>query len=153
MPLTATEIYDRLTEMDSDETNPFTLKTDTTESDVQTWLDGKDVAKLETEADNQIERTAITDLQADANISNDNLSVAEVIESHNDDPSNFDASYILLSGRTVVQYFKRGIGGKEPISESDVDAEMQDHVAEIVEGAVNNELLNRAKQEFGTGGV
>jgi len=148
MTLTATEIYDRLLELDSDD-NDFTLASGTTKSDVQTWLDSKDVSKLQSEADNQIERTTVTDLSAPQGIGSDNLSVADVIESRNDDPADFEAAYILRASRTFVQYFQRGVGGKQPIPESDVQAELDDHVSEMVDRAVNAELLSRAKTEFG----
>ena len=148
MTLTATEIYDRLTELDSDDESDFTLATDTTESDVQTWYDGIDVSQLESDADSQIERTAITDL-TQGDIGPDNLSVKECIESRNDDPANFEASYLLRADRTFIQYFKPEIGGKEPIPEADVETWMADHVAELVDRTVNAELLDRAKTEFG----
>ena len=148
MTLTATEIYDRLAELDSDDDSDFALATDTTESDVQTWYDNQDVSQLESEADSQIERTAITDL-TQGDVGPDNLSVKECIESRNDDPANFEAAYVLRADRTFIQYFKPEIGGKEPIPEADVDAEMADHVAELVDRTVNAELLDRAKTEFG----
>ena len=146
--ITATQLYNRLTEMDSDDETSFSLQADTTEGDVQTWYDGVDTQTLEAEIDSQIARTAITDLQASANIGPDNLSVAEVITSRNDDPANFDAAYVIRSDRTVVQYFKPYVGGKEPIPESDVTAEMESHVSKLVTRAVNAELLSRAKTEF-----
>jgi len=149
MTFTATELYDRLTDLDSDDSDPFTLADGITESDVQTWLDGKDLAKLKSEADSQIERTTVTDLSAPQGIGSDNLSVTDVIESRNDDPADFKAAYILRESRTFVQYFKRGVGGKEPIPEADVQSELDDHVAEMVDQAVNAELLSRAKTEFG----
>jgi hypothetical protein len=148
MTLTATEIYDRLTELDSDDETNFTLQADTTEADIQTWYDGVDTQTLESEIDSQIARTAITDLQASANIGPDNLSVAEVITSRNNDPADFDAAYVIRSDRTVVQYFKPYVGGKEPIPESDVTAEMESHVSKLVTRAVNAELLSRAETEF-----
>lgn len=149
MTLTATEIYDRLTEMDSDDETNFSLQADTTEVDVQTWYDGIDTQTLEAEIDSQIARTAITDLQASANIGADNLSVAEVITSRNNDPANFDAAYVIRSDRTVVQYFKPYVGGKEAIPESDVHTSMEDHVGDLVSQAVSSELLRRAQAEFG----
>jgi len=149
MTFTATELYDRLTDLDSDDSDPFTLADGITESDVQTWLDGKDLAKLKSEADSQIERTTVTDLSAPQGIGSDNLSVTDVIESRNDDPADFKSAYILRASRTFVQYFKRGVGGKEPIPEADVQSELDDHVAEMVDRAVNAELLTRAKTEFG----
>ena len=149
MTLTATELYDRLTDLDSDATEPFTLQDGIVETDVQTWLDSKDVAKLQSEADNQIERTTVTDLSAPQGIGSDNLSVADVIESRGDTPTDFEAAYILRADRTFVQYFKRGVGGKQPIAEADVQAELDSHVAEMVNRAVNAELLSRAKAEFG----
>jgi len=149
MTLTAPEIYNRLAEMDSDDKNPFSLQADTTEADVQTWYDRIDTQTLKSEIDSQIARTAITDLQASANIGPDNLSVAEVITSRNNDPADFDAAYVIRSDRTVVQYFKPYVGGKEPITESDVTAEMESHVSKLVTRAVNAELLTRAETEFG----
>lgn len=148
MTLTATEIYGRLTELDSDDESDFTLATDTSESDVQTWYDNQDVSKLESDADSQIERTAITNL-TQGSVGPDNLSVKKCIKSRNDDPDNFEAAYVLRKDRTFIQYFKPKVGGKEPISEADVEAEMTDHVAEMVGRAVNAELLSRAKTEFG----
>jgi len=149
MTFTASKLYNRLTELGSDESDPFTLTDNVTESDVQTWLDNKDVSKLKTEADNQIERMTVTDLSAPQGIGSDNLSVADVIESRNDDPADFEAAYILRASRTFVQYFKRGVGGKQSIPEADVQAELDDHVAEMVDRAVNAELLSQAKTEFG----
>ena len=148
MTLTATEIYDRLAELDSDDDSDFALDGDTTESDVQTWYDNQDVSQLESDADSQIERTAITDL-TQGDVGPDNLSVNECIESRNDDPANFEAAYLLRADRTFIQYFKPEIGGKEPIPEADVETWMADHVAELVDRTVNAELLDRAKTEFG----
>ena len=62
MSLTPSEIHDRLKRLDSDDEQDFTLDGDTSESDVQAWLDGIDVAGLEADADDAIERTAVTDL-------------------------------------------------------------------------------------------
>ena len=148
MTLTATEIYDRLTELNSDDDSDFALDGDTTESDVQTWYDNQDVSQLESEADSQIERTAITDL-TQGDVGPDNLSVNECIESRNDDPANYNAAYVLRADRTFIQYFKPEIGGKEPIPEADVETWMADHVSELVDRIVNAELLDRAKTEFG----
>jgi len=148
MTLTATELHDRLTELDSKDGLDFTLATNTTESDVQMWYDNQDVSRLESDADSQIEQTAITDL-TQGSVGPDNMSVKECIESRNDDPSNYDAAYVLRADRTFIQYFKPKVGGKEPIPEADVEAEMADRVAELVDRAVNSELLSRAKTEFG----
>jgi len=148
MTLTASEIYDRLTELDSDDESEFTLTSDTSESDVQTWYDGINVAKLESDADSQIERTALTDL-TQGNVGPDNLSVNECIESRHDDPSNYEAAYVLRADRTFIQYFKPKVGGKEPIPESDVQTLMQAHVDDLVSKAVSAELLTRAQTEFG----
>ena len=149
MSLTATEIYDRLTELDSDDERDFTLDGDTTESDVQAWLDDIDVAGLEADADDAIDRTAVTDLTTSQGIGPDDLSVAEVIESRNDDPTNFEAAYIVRADRTFVQYFKPGIGGKEPIPEDEVETWLADHVSEMVKRVVAGELMERARAEFG----
>jgi hypothetical protein len=149
MTLTATEIYNRLVELDSDDTTKFTLAYGVSESDVQTWLDGVGVGALVTDADSQIERSTVIDLSASQDIGGDNLSVADVIESRGDDPAEFDAAYVMRTDRTFVQYFRRGVGGKEPIPESDVADEMADHVAEQVSRLVSSELLSRAKAEFG----
>ena len=148
MTLTATEIYDRLTELDSENDSDFTLATNTTESDVQTWYDNQDVSQLELEADSQIERTALTDL-TQGNVGPDNLSVKECIKSRNDDPSNYDAAYVLRADRTFIQYFKPGVGGKEPIPEAEVETWLADHVSEMVERVVAGELMDRARAEFG----
>jgi len=148
MTLTAPEIYNRLTELDSDDNSDFSLATNTTESDVQTWLDGIDVAQLESDADSQIDRTAITDL-TQGSVGPDNLSVNECIKSRNDDPSNFESAYLIRADRTFIQYFKPKVGGREPIPEADVRSWMGDHVADMVDRAVNAELLSRAKTEFG----
>ena len=149
MTLTATEIYDRLTKLDSDDEQNFTLDGDTTEADVETWLDGIDVAGLEADADDAIERTAVTDLTTSQGNGPDDLSVAEVIDSRNDDPSNYDAAYIVRADRTFVQYFKPGVGGKEPIPEEGVETWLADHVSEMVERVVAGELMERARAEFG----
>ena len=149
MSLTASEIHDRLTEMDSDDERDFTLDGDTSESDVEAWLDGIDVDGLEADADDAIERTAVTDLTTSQGIGPDDLSVADVIDSRNDDPSNYDAAYVLRADRTFIQYFKPEIGGKEPIPEADVESWMADHVAELADRIVNAELLDIAKTEFG----
>jgi len=146
--IAATQLYNRLTEMHNDDGTEFTLQADTTESDVQTWYDGIDTQVLESEIDSQITRTEITDLQASANIGPDNLSVAEVITSRNNDPANFDAAYVIRSDRTVVQYFKPYVGGKEPIPAADVTAEMESHVSKLATRAVNAELLSRAEAKF-----
>ena len=148
MTLTATEIYDRLTELDSDDEQDFTLDGDTTESDVQTWYDGIDVSQLESDADSQIERTALTDL-TQGDVGPNNLSVNECIKSRNDDPSNYESAYVLRADRTFIQYFKPEIGGKEPMPKAEVESWMADHVAELVDRIVNAELLDRAKTEFG----
>ena len=149
MTLTATEIYDRLAELDSDDEQDFALDGDTSESDVQAWLDDIDVAGLEADADDAIDRTAVTDLSEPQGIGSDDLSVAEVIDSRNDDPSNYDAAYIVRADRTFVQYFKPHIGGKEPIPEAEVDTWLADHVSEMVERVVAGELMDRARAEFG----
>ena len=149
MSLTASEIYDRLTQLDSDDERDLTLYDDTSESDVETWLDGIDVAGLEADADDGIDRTAVTDLTTSQGIGPDDLSVADVIDSRNDDPSNYDAAYIVRADRTFVQYFKPGIGGKEPIPEEEVDTWLADHVSEMVGRVVAGELMGRARAEFG----
>ena len=149
MTLTATEIYDRLTKLDSDDEQNFTLDGDTTEADVETWLDDIDVDGLEADADDAIDRTAVTDLTTPQGIGPDDLSVAEVIDSRNDDPSNYESAYIVRADRTFVQYFKPGIGGKEPIPEDEVDTWLADHVSEMVERVVAGELMDRARAEFG----
>jgi len=147
MTLTAPDIYDRLTELDNDDDSDFTLATDTTQSDVQTWYDNQDVSQLESEADSQIDRTTVTDL-TQGSVGPDNLSINECIESRNDDPSNYEAAYLLRADRTFIQYFKRAVGGKEPIPESEVDTALADHVAEMVDRSVSRELMERAKTEF-----
>ena len=149
MSLTASEIHDRLTELDSDDEQDFALDGDTSESDVQAWLDGIDVAGLEADADDEIERTAVTDLTTSQGIGPDDLSVADVIKSRNDDPSNYDSAYVVRADRTFVQYFKPHIGGKEPIPEEEVETWLADHVAEMVERVVAGELMDRARAEFG----
>ena len=149
MSLTASEIHDRLTELDTDDEQDFTLDGDTEESDVQAWLDDIDVAGLEADADDAIDRTAVTDLTTPQGIGPDDLSVAEVIDSRNDDPSDYDAAYIVRADRTFVQYFKPHIGGKEPIPEADIETWLADHVAEMVERVLAGELMGRAKAEFG----
>ena len=148
MSLTASEIYDRLTRLDSDDEQDFTLDADTSESDVEAWLDGIDVSGLEADADDAIERTAVTDLSEPQGIGPDDLSVADVIESRNDDPTNYDAAYVVRADRTFVQYFKPGIGGKEPIPGAEVETWLADHVAEMVERVVAGELMDRARTDF-----
>jgi len=148
MTLTATEIYDRLVELDNSD-NPYTLASGLTEDDVQMWLDNIDVSNIESQADSQIERTTVTNLSAAQGIADGDLSVADVIKSSGDDPADFETAYILRANRTFIQYFKRGVGGKEPIPEADVQAELDTHVAEMVNLSVNAELLSRAKTEFG----
>ena len=149
MSLTATEIHDRLTEMDSDDEQDFSLDGDTSESDVQAWLDDIDVAGLEADADDAIDRTAVTDLSERQGIGPDDLSVSDVIDSRNDDPSNYDAAYVVRADRTIVQYFKPGIGGKEPIPEGEVETWLADHVSDMIDRIVAGELMDRAKAEFG----
>ena len=149
MSLTASEIHDRLTELDSDDEQDFALDGDTSESDVETWLDGIDVAGLEADADDAIDRTTVTDLTTPQGIGPDDLSVADVIDSRNDDPTNFEAAYVVRADRTFVQYFKPHIGGKEPIPEADIETWLADHVAEMVERVLAGELMGRAKAEFG----
>ena len=77
MTLTALDIYDRLTDLDSDEDNDFTLTADTSEADVQAWIDSIDVSALEVEADAQIDRTPATDLTEPQGIGGDDLAVAD----------------------------------------------------------------------------
>jgi len=149
MPTTATTLFKRLSELDSSPINSFTLQSSVTESDVQTWLDGKDVSQLEAAADDEISRTTITDLEVDVDIGNNNLCVCDVIESHNDDPDDYEAAYLIQSNRTLVQYKKRGVEGNQPITEAAVQSELDDHVSEMIDRAVNAELLSQAKTEFG----
>lgn len=149
MTLTASEIYDRLTEMDGDEQTAFELQPNLAVSDVESWYANIDLEALKTEVDTRFERTAVTDLTAPQGIGGDNLSVADVIKSRNDDPSDYDSAYIMRSDRTVVQYFRPYIGGREPIPESEVDAAMESHVDDLVTQAVDGEILARAQTEFG----
>ena len=148
MSLTASEIHDRLTELDSDDEQDFVLDGDTSKSDVEAWLDGIDVSALEADADDGIDRTAVTDMTTSQGIGPDGLSVADVIDSRNDDPSNYDAAYIVRGDRTFVQYFKPGVGGKEPIPEEEVETWLADHVSEMVERIVAGRLVDGAKAEF-----
>ena len=148
MSLTPSEIYDRLTRLDSDDERNFTLNGDTTEADVEAWLDRIDVTGLKAEADDSIERVTVTDLSERNGIGPDDMSVADVINSRNDDPSNYDAAYVVRADRTFVQYFKPGIGGKEPIPEGEVEACLADHVSNMVDRIVAGELMDRARAEF-----
>jgi len=148
MTLTAAEIYDILTNLNNNDNINFSLADTVTESDVQTWLDSKNVGKLETEADNQIDRKTITDLLANHLINGKEMCICEVIKSHNDDPEDYESAYLIEGGRTIVQYKKRGVNGNQPITESEVDTEMRNHVSEMVNRAVNAELLSRAKTKF-----
>jgi len=107
MTFTASELFSRLAELDSDQNSSFTLA----------W--------------------------------SDNLSVADVIRSRNDDPSNFDAAYIIRSDRTFVQYHKPGVGGKEPIPSADVQTWLDQNVSDMVSQVVNKTLLTDAKTNFG----
>ena len=77
------------------------------------------------------------------------MSVAEVIDSRNDDLSDYDAAYVVRADRTFVQYFKPRVGGKEPIPEAEVETWLADHVTEMVERVVAGELMERARAEFG----
>jgi len=104
---------------------------------------------METDADSQITRTTVTDLTAAQGIGSDNLSVADVIRSRNDDPSNFDAAYIIRSDRTFVQYHKPGVGGKEPIPSADVQTWLDQNVSDMVSQVVDKTLLTDAKTNFG----
>lgn len=149
MTLTATAIFERVKQMDSDETTPFTLAAGTSESDVQAWYDGIDVAALETEANNQIGGTVVTDCEQRLDIGNGTYCINEIAESHNDDPDDVQSAYVIETGRTTVQYFKRGVGGKQPMTESEAQSELDDHLSELVDRAVNSELISRAQAEFG----
>lgn len=150
MIYSAADLYARLTELDSDDTTEFTLADDVSESDVETWLDNQDVDSLKTDADGKIERETVTDLSEPKDIGGRDMSVGKVIESHNDDPKKAEAAYVMRADRTFVQYFKRGVGEKQPITEENVQSELDSHVSEMVNRAVNAELLERAKAEFGT---
>lgn len=148
MPFTATQLYERLSELDNDDTNPFSLRDGVSESDVQAWYDSVDIAALESDADAAIDRVAVTDLTAAQDIGSEELSVADVIRSRNDDPADYEGAYLIRADRTVVQYFKPRVGGREPIPAADVEAWMGDHVSEMVNRAVNAILLDRARTEF-----
>ena len=149
MSLTATDIYDRLVEMDSDDSNDFALADDVTESDVSDWLDGIDTDALADDADDAIDRTTVTDLSEPQGIGGNDLSVADVIESHNGDPDVFEAAYILRPDRTIVQYHKPWVGGKEPIGSDEVDDILAEHVSRLLDRVVAGELMDRARNEFG----
>ena len=146
MTLTSAELYDRLVEQSDNEDSDFTLAADVTEADVETWLSGKDVDKLRTEADNQIERETVTDLNATVS---DSHTLRDIIESHNDDAEQIEAAYVLRASKTIVQYHKPWVGGKQPMTESEADTQREEHVGKMVEQAVTSEILNRAKTEFG----
>ena len=146
MTLTAAELYDRLVEQSDNEDSDFTLAADVAETDVETWLSGKDVDKLRTEADNQIERETVTDLNATVS---DSHTLRDIIESHNDDPEQIEAAYVLRASKTTIQYHKPWVGGKEAINEAEADTQREEHVGKMVERAVASEILNRAKTEFG----
>ena len=149
MSVTATDIHDRLTEMDSDDSTDFALAADVTESDVGGWLDGIDTDALADDANDAIGRTTVTDLSDPQGIGGNDLSVADVIESHNDDPDAFEAAYILRPNRTIVQYHKPWIGGKEPIGSDEVDDILGEHVSRLVDRVVAGELMERAREKFG----
>ena len=146
MTYTATDLYKTLAEQSDDNQTAFTLSDDVSKSDVEAWLSKQDVTALESEYDDQITRGTLTSLDSDAT---DSHTLREIIESRNDDPSNFEAGYYIRADRTVVQYHKPWIGGKEPMSEVEADDLREEHVGKMVERAANSELLNRAKSEFG----
>ena len=145
MTYTATDLYKTLAEQSDDNQTTFALSEDVGKSDVETWLSDQDVTALESEYDDQITRGTLTSLDGDAT---DSHTLREIIESRNDDPSNFEAGYYIRADRTVIQYHKPWMGGKEPMDKSEADDLREEHVGKMVERAVNSELLNRAKSEF-----
>jgi len=146
MSYTAPELHDTLVELSTDITDPFALAEDVTESDIETWLSAQDASTLESQYDDQITRETISSLDG---MATDTHTLREIIESRNDTPEDFEAGYAIRADRTIVQYHKPWIGGKEPMTEAEADSIREEHVGKMVERAVNSELLDRAKAEFG----
>lgn len=146
MSYTATELYDVLIELSNNQPDPFTLADGVTESDVDTWLSNQDVSALESQYDDAITRTTIPTLDDNAT---DTHTLRKIIESRNDDPSNFESGYAIRADKTIIQYHKPWVGGKEPMTETEADSLREEHVGKMVERAVNGDLLDDAKTEFG----
>lgn len=144
--ITASDVHDRLLAAAND--GNLTLQDGLTESDVQTWYDGLDIQSRRNSADTAIERTLITDIHAETTISGQQMSVAEVIQTHNDDPANFECAYILGADRTVVQYTVPRVGGKQPMDEPTAETEMNKHVERLVTRQVSVDILDAAVQQF-----
>ena len=61
----------------------------------------------------------------------------------------YEAKHALRSDRTIVQYHKPWVGGKEPIKSDEVDDILAEHVSRLVDRVVAGELMNRAREGFG----
>jgi hypothetical protein len=144
--ITASELYDRLVRQAND--GRLTLQDDVTESGVQKWYDGLDIASRKNAADAAISRTVVTDLTAERIISGEPTTVADVISSHGDDPSEFNCAYIISEKRSLVQYAVPHIGGKEPMDEATAKAEMSEHATQMATGRLNSEIFIDAVQKF-----
>jgi|APHM01.1.fsa_nt_gi hypothetical protein len=144
--ITATHIHDRLVEQAAN--GQITLQDGLTESDVQSWYDGLDIQTRKQTVDDNLPREVITDIQRETTISGQSLSVADVIESRGDDPTDFDCAYLLRGGRTFVQYFRPRVGGKQAMDKPTAESEMADHADRIVTQQVSGQLLSEAIVQF-----
>jgi hypothetical protein len=148
MIITASEIYARLIQRAGD--GGLTLQDGVTENDVQSWYDGLDIQGRKKTVNQTLDRSLINDIHKEITIAGQSMSVADVIRSRDDDPSNFDCAYILRSNRTFVQYRVPQVAGKHAMSRSIAEAEMSDHVERLVARQVSAALLDEAVQKFST---
>jgi hypothetical protein len=144
--ITATDVHERLVELAND--GELILQGGLEKSDVQAWYDGLDIQSRRSSANAAIERTLITDIHAETTISGQQMTVAEAIQSRNDDPANFNCAYILGADRTFVQYTIPRVGGKQPMDKPTAETEMQDHVERLVARQVSADILAAAVQQF-----
>lgn len=143
MTHTATSIYHRL------QNDPETTLADgTTESNVQSWYDTLDIQSREQAVASALSYTVVKDITAVRDIAGQQQSVADVIASHGDDPSQFDCAYILRANRTVVQYTTPGTPGKDALDAASAQAEMESHVDRTITRAVDEQLLSEAHSKF-----
>lgn len=149
MVMTATDIYERLREDDADKQVGFTLSDNVGESDVRSWYESVDVGGIRDSVRANYDTTVVTDLSKTHDIGVGGVSVNDVIKSRGDDPSQFDAAYIISGSKDVVQYFPPWESGKAPIGDNEVSDVLDSHLNNLVERQVNSEVVRRAKVEFG----
>lgn len=138
-----TQLYARLMGRQQDPGGPE-LVDGLSEGEVADWLSELDLEELESSVREQITARTVG-MTDDVN----GYTLREIIVSHNDDPAAYDCGYYIdIDGHCIVQWFKRGVGGREPLGPNDQRAEMKDHVAEVVEQAVDQRILALAIAEF-----